>query len=421
MTTIHAYTFVNTANLEILLKEHFNDFRRHDINITAKYAVRDFIRDRFVEYGLDVSMHEFATRKPEFTGSNVIGILNGQKAMTSDDKIVLLGSHYDTADTTPGVDDNGSGMALLLETARVVTSHCNPEYTIIFVAFDYAEFTVSWADDPCYWNVPCGSQRFVEDWLVSFLQDRDSPEFQGAFIADTLMNWDDNNNTQDLPGAFNVLFTDTYTRIRDNGFRGDFLFVYSRPEDATLMETFASHYNSQDGSAYRIECLLLPITGQPTTYQERFYTNQLRSDHHNFWRNSNSFKAVQLTDSANFRGYMQSCHHRLCDDVNPITPEIIQFLAKTTKAIVATLLEMSATPSYCPDGRGNPPSTISLRSSKEPTTLEAPKQSTKTTELQQISKPARVTNTARTMTFNTIVICIHTSASIAIYFVYTER
>jgi Zn-dependent M28 family amino/carboxypeptidase len=47
------------------------------------------------------------------------GRLNG----TRDDRLILIGSHYDTIRTTSqGVDDNGSGVVALLQIARLLTS-----------------------------------------------------------------------------------------------------------------------------------------------------------------------------------------------------------------------------------------------------------------------------------------------------------
>jgi len=36
--------------------------------------------------------------------------------------MVLIGSHYDTVRTSPGVDDNGSGMTALLQVLKLITS-----------------------------------------------------------------------------------------------------------------------------------------------------------------------------------------------------------------------------------------------------------------------------------------------------------
>ena len=61
----------------------------------------------------------------QFPGVNIIGQLPGRYTGTRDDKMVLIGSHYDTVQTSPGVDDNGSGMTALLQALKLITSPGN--------------------------------------------------------------------------------------------------------------------------------------------------------------------------------------------------------------------------------------------------------------------------------------------------------
>ena len=60
---------------------------------------------------------------------NIIGRLPGRYTGTRDDKMILIGSHYDTVKTSPGVDDNGSGMTAFLQALKLIT---NPGNDIIF-------------------------------------------------------------------------------------------------------------------------------------------------------------------------------------------------------------------------------------------------------------------------------------------------
>jgi len=53
---------------------------------------------------------------------NVVGRLPGRFTGTSDDKMVLIGAHYDTVQASPGVDDNGSGMTALLQVLKLLTN-----------------------------------------------------------------------------------------------------------------------------------------------------------------------------------------------------------------------------------------------------------------------------------------------------------
>ena len=58
----------------------------------------------------------------KYPGINIIGQLPGRYTGSPEDKIVLIGSHYDSVDTTPGVDDNGSGMTALLQALKLYTN-----------------------------------------------------------------------------------------------------------------------------------------------------------------------------------------------------------------------------------------------------------------------------------------------------------
>src|SRR5688500_11224204 len=49
--------------------------------------------------------------------------------------IIVIGAHYDTVGRSPGADDNASGVAALLELARLCTAAPPSRATVRFVAF----------------------------------------------------------------------------------------------------------------------------------------------------------------------------------------------------------------------------------------------------------------------------------------------
>lgn len=75
-------------------------------------------------------------------GGNVIGKLDGTDLSH---ETIILGAHLDsvnwedTFDIAPGVDDNGSGIALLLMAAKALAGAAPPRRTILFVAFNAEE------------------------------------------------------------------------------------------------------------------------------------------------------------------------------------------------------------------------------------------------------------------------------------------
>jgi hypothetical protein len=105
---------------------------------------RDIIISHFDQMGYSPRIDPFSFQKygSIYTNcSNVIAIKSG----TVDSRIHIIGAHYDTVDAAdgnvvccPGADDNGSGVAALLEIARAVKS-LQFRDTIVFVAFDAEE------------------------------------------------------------------------------------------------------------------------------------------------------------------------------------------------------------------------------------------------------------------------------------------
>lgn len=69
--------------------------------------------------------------------ANIIGVVEGT---TNPNECIVVGSHYDTEFTAPGVWDNGSGAAGTMELARAfASSDREPNRTIIFVVFSCEE------------------------------------------------------------------------------------------------------------------------------------------------------------------------------------------------------------------------------------------------------------------------------------------
>jgi hypothetical protein len=107
-------------------------------------AARDYIAGQFRALGLETTLDNFSwfrNKQPyqgTLVGTNVVAKLTGT---VHPEKQFILGAHYDSA-VNPGADDDASGVAGLLEAARVLSSH-KFEYTILFIAFDFEEIACS--------------------------------------------------------------------------------------------------------------------------------------------------------------------------------------------------------------------------------------------------------------------------------------
>jgi hypothetical protein len=76
----------------------------------------NYIRSEFEKHGLSVHEHNFKVEGLDKVFRNI------EAATSADDGFLLVSSHYDTVLDCPGADDNASGVAVMLETARVLAT-----------------------------------------------------------------------------------------------------------------------------------------------------------------------------------------------------------------------------------------------------------------------------------------------------------
>ena len=116
------------ANIEHLCSYHNRRFDGRYI-----WEVQDWLTSRYVQFGVDtVMLHDFKVHKegfPEETADNVLAVQWGTR---TPEEFVICGAHYDSwnddgtdPDTirSPGADDNASGVAGILETARILSNY----------------------------------------------------------------------------------------------------------------------------------------------------------------------------------------------------------------------------------------------------------------------------------------------------------
>jgi glutaminyl-peptide cyclotransferase len=103
------------------------------------------LADRLRALGVEAEIQEFREPSPlgpETVFRNVLGRIPGRT-----DRIVLLGSHYDTKAGIPdfvGANDSGSSTGLLLELARAFAAAGTPELEIRFAFFDGEESRIEY-------------------------------------------------------------------------------------------------------------------------------------------------------------------------------------------------------------------------------------------------------------------------------------
>jgi Zn-dependent M28 family amino/carboxypeptidase len=113
------------------------------LNGTANY-----ITEQFASLGYAVVRQPFLYR-----GNTYVNLIAEQAGASSPETALIVGAHYDTVRSTPGADDNASGVAGLLGLARALAGE-RPDRTVRFVAFCLEE-------PPAYRTKNMGSYHYA--------------------------------------------------------------------------------------------------------------------------------------------------------------------------------------------------------------------------------------------------------------------
>jgi aminopeptidase YwaD len=173
---------------------------------------------------------------------NIIGKPTGTQSTP-----FFLAAHYDTKPGTPGVDDNASALAALLEIARCLADHTF-HTPIIFSAFTLEEYGV------------IGSRHFIERVV------KRNETFNGMISLEMLGYKTNAPQSQTYPP-----YVDT-EKYPDSG---DFISVVGNQPTAQLTQSLAEGMK-QHVPSLKVETLVVPGTG------ENFSKVRLR-DHAPFW------------------------------------------------------------------------------------------------------------------------------------------
>jgi hypothetical protein len=118
------------------------------------------VEDRFAELGYDVDQQRFRVPKgvswgiPVDAGSTT-NVVARRPDLGPDTAYVLIGAHLDTVPQAPGAEDNASGVAVMLELARMARE-AGTRVPVVFVSFG-AEEPRGPADDEHHF----GSQTYL--------------------------------------------------------------------------------------------------------------------------------------------------------------------------------------------------------------------------------------------------------------------
>jgi len=121
--------------------QRLQDFVDRTFDSDSCYAAAEWIYNKFIDYGMDTVYQETITWPPP-APPNIIGIKRG--TLYPDSVYVVACAHFDAINETtleplaPGADDNASGVAAVLEAARILKDY-QFEYNIRFIALSAEE------------------------------------------------------------------------------------------------------------------------------------------------------------------------------------------------------------------------------------------------------------------------------------------
>lgn len=283
---------------------------RHSTENPREHArAADYIADVLSGRGVAVSRQAFPIdgQSAPRTGVNVIGTLTGRGARGP---AVLIGAHYDTVVDSPGADDNASGVAAVLECARVL-SGLELRRPVIFAAFDAEE------KQPPVEGLH-GSTAYVASLVAAGGRPVDSVGV--AYIME-MIGFASPPGTQSLAPGFQILFPRAFDGLRARQFAGDSVVALANPastREARMLERASDTF----GGGTPILALEIPwwLSGLNDFY---------RSDHAPFWRVG--IPALMIGDTANYR----NPHYHTPGDT-ALTLDF-QMAANVTKTLAASM------------------------------------------------------------------------------------
>jgi Zn-dependent M28 family amino/carboxypeptidase len=260
-------------------------------------AVQDLCAERLASLGFSVERQTFAE------GVNVVGTRPGRNPS---DK-VLISAHYDHVAGCDGADDNASGVAGLLETARVLSSS-EFETTLVVACWDAEEKGM------------LGSKAYATQSKATV------EHLLGAVVFDMIGFKNDAPDSQTMPFGFDIAFPAQTEKLRKNQGRANFIAVVADERSREMAARFEEHASDQS-----LVEIVVPLTKEQIA--SPLYSELLRSDQSSFWLND--FPAIMVSDT----GELRDSHYHCEGGPDAVEDLDRDFAVKVIRSVVGTVAD----------------------------------------------------------------------------------
>lgn len=244
----------------------------------ALHAAEAYITKEWEQQGYDVRKQTYTVQGIECANLEITCTGNSRNK-----DIILIGAHYDSVLGSPGANDNGSGVAALLELSRLFKD-VTPETSLRFVAFVNEE-------PPFFYWGNMGSMVYAQA-----ARQRGDP-IRFMISLETIGCYLNQRGSQGYPLLLKYFYPDT----------GNFITFVSNLRSRHIMRDCVQAFSSVTDFPVQSIAALALIPGVSW------------SDHLAFWRHG--YKAIMVTDTAFYR---YPYYHRAQD-----TPDKLNYVPFT--------------------------------------------------------------------------------------------
>lgn len=244
--------------------------------------VESFIEAELQSYGINIESDWFSYHGKTFR--NIIGQIGNPLP----DSLVILGAHLDSVGGAPGADDNGSGVAVLLESARILAQE-PLRSKLLICAFNLEELNM------------VGSTHLARRLKAA------GTTIEAMISLEMVGYTDSRRGSQQYPVGLRWFYPD----------RGDFIGVIGNLKSTSLLRRVARQMRQVPGLS--VETLAVPGKGE-------FIPAVRLSDHAPFW--DLGYPALMVTDTAFYRN---PHYHSPSDTLDTLN---FDFMAKVCQGVI---------------------------------------------------------------------------------------